>query len=98
MNLAGYRINLDALLARLLYPWRYRAIAALLLLVALGGLGSGLIPPLWKGRADVTIAAPPGATILVDGRSWPRPIYAGTHHILATLPDGRGTWADIVVR
>jgi hypothetical protein len=98
MNIAGYRINFDALLARLIYPWRYCSIASLLLLIAVGGLRSGLIPPLWNGRADVTVAAAPGATVLLDGRSWPRTVYAGTHQILATLPDGRGAWTDIAVR
>ena len=98
MNIVGYRINLDALLARLIYRWRYRALIVLILLVSLGGVASGIIPPVWKGRADVSIAAAPGATILVDGRSWPRQLYAGPHQILATLPDGRGVWTDIVAQ
>ncbi len=97
MHIAGYRINVDALLARLIYPWRYRALAALFGLLLLSGLGSGLIPPFWQGRTELTITAIPGASVLVDGRTWPRPIYAGAHQILATLPDGRRSWADVAL-
>jgi hypothetical protein len=97
MHIAGYRINMDALLARLIYPWRYRALATLFALLLLGGLGSGLIPPFWQGRTELTINATPGASVLVDGRPWPRPIYAGAHQILATLPDGRRSWADVTL-
>jgi hypothetical protein len=98
MNIGPYRINLDALLARIVYRWRAQAIGAVLLLLALLGLGSGLIPPFWKGRANLTIVAVPGASVSIDGRSWPRPVYAGAHTVLATLPDGRGVWADIELR
>ena len=97
MRVAGYRINMDALLARLIYPWRYRALAALFALLLVSGLASGLIPPFWHGRTELTISAMPGASVLVDGRPWPRPIYAGTHQILATLPDGRRSWADVAL-
>jgi hypothetical protein len=97
MQIAGYRINMDALLARLIYPWRYRALAAAFALLLLSGLGSGLIPPFWQGRTELTITAAPGASVLVDGRPWPRPIYAGAHQILATLPDGRRSWADVTL-
>jgi hypothetical protein len=97
MHVAGYRINMDALLARLIYPWRYRALATIFALLLLSGLGSGLIPPFWQGRTELTISATPGASVLVDGRRWPRPIYAGAHQILATLPDGRRSWADVAL-
>src|SRR5262245_1293459 len=95
MQLGRYRINFDALVARLIYRWRFQAIGVVLLLIALVGLGSGLIPPFWKGRADLTITAAPGATVLLDERRWPQQVYAGRHAILATMPDGRGAWADI---
>jgi hypothetical protein len=95
MKLAGYTIHFDALLARLIYRWRRQTIGALLLLIALAGFGSGLIPPFWKGRATLILAAAPNATVLFDGRSWPRPVYAGRHSILASMPDGRGSWADV---
>ena len=95
LNIGSYRINFDALLARIIYRWRLQAIIVMLLLIALIGLGSGLIPPFWNGRAALVIVAAPGATVQIDGRTWPRPVYAGWHTILATLPDGRGPWADI---
>ena len=45
MNIAHYRINLDALLARIIYRWRVRSLAAAALLVVLVGynrlLGAG---------------------------------------------------------
>jgi hypothetical protein len=98
MNIARYRINLDALLARIIYRWRAQTIGGLVVLVAVGGFGSGLIPPFWNGRAALAIVAAPGATVHIDGRSWPRPVYAGQHSILATLPDRRTAWADIDLR
>jgi len=67
----------------------------LFLLSALVGFGSGLFPPFWKGHAELTLIAAPGATVLLDGQNWPRPVYAGQHTILATMPDGRASWADI---
>jgi hypothetical protein len=98
MNIAGYRINFDALLARLVYRWRYQTLAGLVLLLILGGVLSGVIPPFWNGRAELTILAVPEATVLVDGRAWPRPIYAGAHHLQATMLDGRSAWADIALQ
>jgi hypothetical protein len=95
MQLGAYRINLDALLARMVYRWRVQVLGAVLLLVALAGLLSGTIPPFWNGRATLAIIAAPGATVQIDGRSWPRPVYAGRHTILATMSDGRRAWADI---
>jgi hypothetical protein len=95
MLIGRYRFNLDALLARIIYRWRLQTISLLLLLIMLVGFGSGLIPPFWKGRAELTLATAPGATVLFDGQHWPRPVYAGHHTIEAALPDGRGSWADI---
>jgi len=98
MNIRGYRINFDALLARIVYRWRLQTLAVALLLIAIIGFGSGLIPPFWNGRATLAIVAAPGASVQFDGRTWPQPVYAGQHTILASLPDGRGTWADITLR
>jgi hypothetical protein len=98
MQIGAYCINLDALLARMVYRWRVQVLGAVLLLVALVGLLSGLIPPFWNGRATLAITAAPGATVQIDGRSWPRPVYAGRHTILATMPDGRRAWSDIELR
>lgn len=95
MDVGPYRINLDALLARLVYRWHGRSIGVLLLLTVLAGLLTGVIPPLWQGRAQLAIAAAPGATITIDGRAWPRTVYAGAHTVVASLPDGRAAWADI---
>ncbi|MFL5805942.1 MAG: hypothetical protein ACJ8CR_29930, partial [Roseiflexaceae bacterium] len=95
MQIGAYRINLDALLARIVYRWRLQALGVVLLLIALFGFGSGLIPPLWKGRAELTLGAAPDTTVLFDGQPWPRPVYAGRHTIQATLPDGRRSWANI---
>src|SRR5262245_49455483 len=97
MNIGRYQLNLDALLARIVYRWRLQAIAITLLLSALLSLGSGLIPPFWKGRAALAIVAAPGAAVQIDGRYWPHPLYAGQHAIRSTLPDGRGAWADITL-
>jgi hypothetical protein len=97
MDIVGYRINFDALLARLVYRWRLQALAAAALLLALGGLASDLIPPFWRGRAELTIVAAHGATVLVDGRAWPWPIYAGAHRLQASMPDGRAAWTDITL-
>jgi len=81
----------------MIYRWRLHAIAVALLLIAIIGFGSGLIPPLWNGRATLAIVAAPGATVQIDGRTWPRPVYAGQHTILASLPNGRRAWADITL-
>jgi len=98
MNFGRYRINMDALLARIIYRWRLQSFAAALLLSTLLGLSSGFIPPFWNGHATLAIIAPPGATVQIDGRTWPHPVYAGRHTILANLPDGRGAWAGIALR
>lgn len=98
LNIGRYQINLDALLARIVYRWPLQVTALALLLAAAVGVTTGLIPPLWKGRAELAIVAAPGAVVHIDGRSWPRPVYAGQHSILATVPDGRSAWTDIDLR
>jgi hypothetical protein len=98
MNLGPYRINLDALLARLIFRWRGRVLAVALVLLVAAGLASGVVPPFWNGRAALAIVAAPGATVRIDNRNWPRQIYAGQHSILATSPDRRTAWADIDLR
>jgi hypothetical protein len=98
MNLFGYTIYFDALLARIVYRWRVQSIVSTLLLIALCGLGSGLIPPFWNGHAALVITAAPGATIQVDGHAWPFPLYAGQHSIRAIIADGRGAWANVTIR
>jgi len=97
MTLLGYTLHLDALLARLIYRWRGRALLALLALLLLCGLVSGRIPPVWNGRADLRVSAAAGATVRIDGRSWPRPVYAGSHTIVAALPDGRVSWLELTI-
>ena len=98
MNIGHYRINFDALLARIIYRWRGRVLVVAALLLALLALGTGALPPFWRGRAALAVSAAPGATVLVDGQSWPRPIYAGWHTLTAGLPDGRRSWAEIELR
>lgn len=98
MNIGRYHINFDALLARIVYRWPLQVTALALLLVAAVGVTTGMIPPFWNGRAELAIVVAPGATVQIDGRSWPRPVYAGQHSIVATLPDQRTIWADIDLR
>ncbi len=98
LNVGRYQINLDALLARIVYRWPLQVTALALLLVVVVGLTTGIIPPLWKGRAALTVLAAPGATVQLDGQRWPRAVYAGEHTLLATLPDGRSSWATFTLR
>lgn len=98
ITIASYRINLDALLARIVYRWRIQASIALLLFVAACGLASGAIPPFWQGRVALAVVAAPGATVSVDGGAWPRPLYAGQHMVAAASADGREAWAIVTLR
>jgi hypothetical protein len=98
LNVGRYQINLDALLARIVYRWRLRVTALALLLVAMAGITTGIIPPLWKGRAALAVLAAPGATVQLDAQPWPRAVYAGEHTLLASLPDGRSSWATFTLR
>ena len=98
MNLGSYRINLDALLARIVYRWPLQVTALALLLVVVVGVTTGIIPPFWKGRSSLAVLAAPGATVQLDGQSWPRTVYAGEHTLLASLPDGRSSWATFTLR
>jgi hypothetical protein len=94
---AGYRFNLDALLARIVFRWHWRLVLLLLALSGSAGVGSGLIPPMWRGVAQLTVEAAPQATVTVDGKAWPFPIYAGQHSVTARYPDGRSSWADVTL-
>jgi len=85
------------LLARIIYRWRGRALVLAALLISGTGLVADIIPPFWRQHASLVIKATPGATVQIDGRSWPRPIYAGAHVVQATMPDGRSSWADITL-
>jgi len=98
LNVGRYQINLDALLARIVYRWRLQVTALALLLVAVVGVTTGIIPPVWKGRAALAVLAAPGATVQLDGQRWPRAVYAGEHTLLASLPDGRRAWANVTLR
>jgi hypothetical protein len=98
MNIAGYRINLDALLARIVFRWAGRSLAVTTIVGIIVGLASGLIPPFWRERAALAIIAAPRARVQVDDRSWPYPVYAGAHVLRATMPDGRTAWADVTLR
>jgi hypothetical protein len=98
MPTAHYHINWDALLARIVYRWHWKFALGIALFGALAGLATGLIPPVWRGTAALSVAAAPGALVEVDGRAWPRQLYAGKHTIAARLPDGRTAWADVMLR
>lgn len=94
MSFFHYRINWDALFARILYRWLWQSVLCLVLVASLFSLTAGVIPPVWRGESIITIDAP-DATILVDGQAWPRQIYAGTHTITAKWPDGRVAWTTV---
>lgn len=98
ITVAGYRINLDALLARIVYRWHWKIVVAVLIAGVLIGIAGGCIPPVWRGRAALIIQTAPGASIEVDGRSWTGDLYAGTHTVAATLPDGRRSWVRLTLR
>lgn len=98
MTIGAYRINFDALLARLLYRWPIQSVVAILVLVALLGIRSGLVPPIWRGQATLVIQAAPDAIITVDDKPWTGAVYAGTHRIETTMPDGRMSWADLTLQ
>jgi hypothetical protein len=98
MIIAGYRINVDALLARVIYRWHWKIALTTLAVGMLTGIVSGVIPPFWHGRAELRVQAAPEARITVDGRPWDGDIYAGTHIVAATLPDGRRSWVRLALR
>ncbi|HWQ12216.1 MAG TPA: hypothetical protein VNL77_05420 [Roseiflexaceae bacterium] len=95
MTFGGYRLNFDALLARIVYRWHWKVALGAVLLLTLGALALGLIPPIWKGAVTLTITAPAATRVEVDGRAWPRQLYAGDHQIVAWSSDGRASWADV---
>jgi hypothetical protein len=43
------------------------------------------------------VQSAPGAHVTVDGRAWPFSVYAGDHRIVARLPDGRVSSADVAL-
>lgn len=98
MIIAGYRINLDALLARVVYRWHWKIALIVFAIGALTGVASGIIPPFWRGRASLQVQAAPEARITVDGRPWHGEIYAGVHTVEATLPDGRRSWVRLTLQ
>ncbi len=98
MIVAGYRINLDALLARIVYRWHWKIALIVFAIGILTGIAGGIIPPFWRGRAELRVRAAPEAHITVDGRPWNGDIYAGTHLVAATLPDGRRSWVYLTLR
>jgi hypothetical protein len=95
MRLAGYQLNLDALLARIIFRWRWQATLGSAAVLALVGIGIGLVPPFWRGTAMLSIDAPAAAVVTVDGTPWRHQLYAGDHRVVAALPDGRTSWADV---
>ena len=98
MTLGAYRINFDALLARLLFRWPIQSGLLLVICIALIGVTSGIVPPIWRGQATLVIEASPNGAVTVDGKPWPASLYAGPHQIRTTMPDGRTSWADITLR
>ncbi|HMO56330.1 MAG TPA: hypothetical protein PKC19_03165 [Roseiflexaceae bacterium] len=98
MILYGYRINFDALLARIVYRWWAPLLLLLISALLLIALATDTIPRFWQEPADLRVIADSATVISVDGREWPRPIYAGRHTISATASDGRSAWADIQLR
>ncbi|MCS6841936.1 MAG: hypothetical protein NZ699_01790 [Roseiflexus sp.] len=98
MIIAGYRINLDALLARVVYRWHWKIALAVVAAGALIGIASGVIPPFWRGRANLQVRAAPEARITIDGRPWSGDVYAGEHTVAATLPDGRRSWVRLTLQ
>jgi hypothetical protein len=97
VTFAGYRFNIDALLARIVYRWHARLVLALVALIACVGIASGLIPPFWRGAAVLAVQTAPEARITVDGRAWPYQVYAGMHTVMAQIPDGRMSWANVTL-
>lgn len=95
MNIGIYHINIDALLARMIYRWRIQMLSIVAVVAGVFVLWSGIVPPFWRGTATLSITAAPNAAIQFDGKSWPLPVYAGNHRVTAVLPDGRSSWADL---
>lgn len=98
MVIAGWRINFDALLARMVYRWSGRTLMVMLAACATVALLAGAVPPVWRGEAQLRLNGHPEARLEVDGKPWPHQLYAGTHVAVATLPDGRRSSVEFVVR
>lgn len=94
-TIGAWEVNGEALLARLLLTWWGRVLL-------LGGImwlliGSGVIPPIWRGAVHLSILAPDHAAIVVDGQPWPSALYAGTHRVEARMADGRRSWSEVAL-
>lgn len=98
MIIAGYRINVDALLARIIYRWHWKIAVAVLTVGSLIGIAGGAIPPFWRGRVELSVQAAPQARITINGNPWTGEIYAGTYTVAATLPDGRRSWVRLTLQ
>jgi hypothetical protein len=98
MTIGRYRVDGEALLGRIIFCWHWKLALASIVLLGLGGVLSGAIPPVWRGEAFLTVQADPQATILVDGKAWPFPVYAGRHRIEARYADGRRSWTQVVLK
>lgn len=96
MSFLNYRIHWDALFARIVYRWFWQTALVVLLAGSLFSLVSGIIPPVWRGKATMNITAP-DAQVLVDGQAWPREIYAGSHTVTARWTDGRVAWTSVEI-
>lgn len=99
MIIAGYRLDLAALLARVCYRWRTPLLLLLLLPLAL--LLVRIVPPFWRGSALLSVRAVPGATISVDGQPWSADqlsLAVGAHRVVASGADGRRAAVDIYLR
>lgn len=89
VRLGPYRIHLDALLARVLYRWRVETIiaATALLLIIVGPRAVEVAFDVARPTAEVTIVAPDGATVWVDGTPWDGTMRVGAHVIEARRGD-----------
>lgn len=90
-------VHLDALVARIVYPWRMHAImVAAIVLITLGLLlARPALITMMQPVAPLAIVAHERMTITVDGRPWPSEVRAGPHRIVGVL-DNRTVWRDVV--
>jgi len=95
MTVGKWTIHWDALLARIVFRWHRRIAISTAAAAAVIAVASGLIPPVWRGRAHLVVHAPPAAVVRLDGRPVAPTLYAGRHTVSATLPDGRTSWAEV---
>lgn len=93
--IGAWEVNVEALLARLLLTWRGRVL--LLGVITWLLIGSGIVPPIWRGEVSLAILAPDHAALFVDGQAWPYTLYAGTHRVEAQMADGRRSWSEVTL-